>query len=320
MKFLKNSCTKFKKIALYLLISIFPADILKAMSKTIEPSNIKALAIDLDGTTLLPDTTLGERTCNCLKKLISKGMQIIISTGRAVEAAERYRSAIGAEGPMVFFNGAEVVDVPGGKILYANLIGNDVIDYGIDIARDLGVHYQIYLPAGISPDTGKNDPGIKHGALLIERKSPESQYYYEHTGITPLIRDLKKTAALPDLKGCIKGMYIADSSLHDEIRKRMYERFGDSINIMRSYPTFLEVLNKGVSKGEGLKIAMKHRGLKPEETIAFGDEENDLPMFSAAGFSAAPESARENIRKAADIIYGSNAEEGLAVFLEKNFL
>ena len=65
---------------------------------------------------------------------------------------------------------------------------------------------------------------------------------------------------------------------------------------------------------------MQHRGLKPEEVIAFGDEENDVSMFEVAGFSAAPESARESIKKAAGVIYGSNAEEGLAVYLEKMFL
>ena len=290
------------------------------MNKKIEPSKIKALAIDLDGTTLLPDAILGERTCNCLRNLISKGMQIIISTGRAIKASECYRSAIGAEGPMVFFNGAEVVDVPSGKILFSNLIGKDVVDYGVDIARDLGIHYHVYLPAGISADTGKEDPNQKYETLLIERQCPEAQMYLKHTGIEPVIKDMKETAALPDLKGCIKGMFISDPSYHDEVRRRMHERFGAGVNILRSFPTFLEVLNKGVSKGEGLKIAMRHRGLKPDEVIAFGDEENDLPMFSVTGFSAAPENAKENVRSAADIIYGSNAEEGLAVFLEETFL
>ena len=87
----------------------------------------------------------------------------------------------------------------------------------------------------------------------------------------------------------------------------------------RTYPTFLEIMNAGVSKGEGLKTAMKCRGLKMDELIAFGDEENDLPMFSVAGFSAAPSSAKEKVRQAADFVFGSNAEEGLASFLENLF-
>jgi len=285
-----------------------------------DPNKIKALAIDLDGTILLPNTTLGGRTQTCIKKLISKGMEIIIATGRAIEASERFRTAMGAEGPMVYFNGAEVVEMPSGKILHTDLIGKDVVDFGTDIARSLGIHYQVYLPAGISPETGKRDNRQKWEVLLTEKFGPEAQLYKNHTGIEPVIKDLKSIAALPDLEGCIKGMYIADPSLHDEIRKRMYERFGGRISVMRSFPTFLEVINTGVSKGEGLKIAMEYKGLKPEEVIAFGDEENDLPMYNAAGFFAVPENARVNIQSAADFIYGSNADEGLAEYLEGIFL
>ena len=284
-----------------------------------DPKIIKGLAIDLDGTTLLPNGILGDRTRDCLRRLISQGMQIIISTGRAIESSEKYFSAIGAEGPMVFFNGAEVTDIPSGKTVYANLIGMDVADFGTDVARELKVHYQVYLPARISPDTGKEDPQQKWEALVIDHYCEEAEYYYKHTGIVPIVKDLKKVAALP-LEGCIKGMYIADPSRHDEIRARMSERFGDRISVIRSYPTFLEVINSGVSKGEGLRIAMQHRGLKPEEVIAFGDEENDLPMFTVAGFAAAPENARDKIREKADLIYGPNTEEGLAVYLEKMFL
>ncbi|MCL2244739.1 MAG: Cof-type HAD-IIB family hydrolase [Treponema sp.] len=285
-----------------------------------DPKMIKALAIDLDGTTLLPDTTLGERTLRCIRTLISRGMQIIIATGRAIESSERFRSAMGAEGPMVFFNGAVVADVPSCKILSADLISLDVADFGADIARDLGIHYQIYLPAGTSLEKDKENSEQKWETLVIDKKSPESEMYYRHTGIVPIEKDLKYITAMPELKGCIKGMFIADPSLHDEIRKRMYGRFGDQISIMRSFPTFLEVLSSGISKGAGLNIAMQHRGLKPEEVIAFGDEENDLSMFEAAGHSAAPSSAREIIRDAADIIYGSNAEEGLAIYLEEVFI
>jgi len=289
------------------------------MNRNFDKKLIKALAIDLDGTTLLPEGVLGEQTKDCLRRLISKGMQIIISTGRAIEASEKYRSAIGASGPMVFFNGAEVADVPSGKILHTDCISLDAVDFGADIARDLNIHYQIYLPAKISPDTGKEDPGQMWESLVIDKYGAEAEMYKKHTGITPVVRDLKKIACLP-LDGVIKGMFIADPSLHDEVRKRMYGRFGDSINVMRSFPTFLEIINAGVSKGEGLRIAMEHRGLKPEEVIAFGDEENDVPMFSVAGFACVPENAREKIREEADLIYGPNTEEGLAEFLDRTFL
>jgi Cof subfamily protein (haloacid dehalogenase superfamily) len=277
------------------------------MQKEIDVSKIKALAIDLDGTTLLPDTSMGGRTVRCLKGLVDRGIQVIICTGRAIEASQRYYSAIGAAGPMVFFNGAEIAEVPNVKVISSNLIGQDVAIYGLDLARSMDIHYQVYIP----PQDASWE------ALLIEKQRPEAEMYRNHTGIVPVVTDLKAAISKPGVKGCIKAMFICDSALHDEIRQKMSGRFGDSIYITRSHPTFLEILNAGVSKAEGLKIAMKCRDLKPEELIAFGDEENDLPMFSVAGFSAAPSNAKEKVRQAADFVFGSNTEEGLATFLNE---
>ena len=64
---------------------------------------------------------------------------------------------------------------------------------------------------------------------------------------------------------------------------------------------------------------MEFRGLRPDEVIALGDDENDLPMFSVAGFSIAPANAKEAVRNRADLVIRSNAEEGLAEFLEDLF-
>ncbi|MDR2134789.1 MAG: HAD hydrolase family protein, partial [Treponema sp.] len=75
------------------------------MPKQLNPQAIKALALDLDGTALLPDNVLGARTLRVLKALMAGGTEIIICTGRAIEGAEPYRIAIGTEGPMVYFNG-----------------------------------------------------------------------------------------------------------------------------------------------------------------------------------------------------------------------
>jgi Cof subfamily protein (haloacid dehalogenase superfamily) len=279
------------------------------MQKEIDVSKIKALAIDLDGTALLPDTSMGERTARCLKGLVNRGIQVMLCTGRAVESSKRYYSAIGASGPMVFFNGAEVAEVPDVKVISANLMGTDVIDYGLDLARSMDIHYQVFFPP-------RNGPWE---ALLIEKQRREAEMYRNHTGITPIVADLKAVLAEPGIKGCFKAMFICDHSLHDELRRKMGERFGASIYMANSYPSFLEIMNAGVSKGEGLKTAMKCRGLKMEELIAFGDEENDLPMFSVAGFSAAPSSAKEKVRQAADFVFGPNAEEGLAAYLEDLF-
>jgi len=284
-------------------------------AKKIDPSAIKALAIDLDGTMLLPDASLGTRTLRCLKRLIARGIQVVICTGRASGASTRYCEAIGAQGPMVFFNGAIIAEMPGARPLSFAMLPLEVVGYGADLARGMDLHYQVFFPPSGDPDRG----GSWRETLVIEKRRSESEFYQQHTGMVPVVADLKEFAASPGLRGAIKAMFISDPMLQGEISRKMSGRFGDRIYMTRTYPTFLELMAAGVSKGEGLKTVMKLRGLKPGEVIAFGDEENDLPMFAVAGFSAAPSSAREKVRGAADFVFGPNAQEGLALFLEELF-
>jgi Cof subfamily protein (haloacid dehalogenase superfamily) len=280
------------------------------------PSTIKALALDLDGTSLLPDTSMGERTTQCLKRLIARGIQVIFCTGRAVEACQRYYDAVGANGPMVFCNGAVIANIPDVKLIDTNLLDYEVIDYEVDLARSMDVHFQTLVPPQAMAEGEKS----RWGSLVIEKQRPESEMYQKHTGIVPIVTDIKVAVAATEKKGAIKTMFIAEPALLAELRKKILDRFGNRIYITGSYPTFLETMNAGVSKGEGLKTVMKYRNLKPEEVLACGDEENDLPMFSVAGFSAAPSSARDRVRDAADYVFRPIAEEGLAAFLDDLFV
>jgi Cof subfamily protein (haloacid dehalogenase superfamily) len=277
---------------------------------SIDPAAVTALAFDLDGTLLAPGAILTERSIRALKTCLGRGIRVILSTGRAVESAERYRQRIGAEGPMVCYNGAEVLNTPGGEILGSVFLDLDIVDYCIDLSRQMGVYYQVYLPR-----TRDNPREI----LMAEKNTPEAEMYTNHAGIQVVFGDLKQVLSAPGLKGVIKSMFLTDQTVMDKIRPLLRERFGDRVYIAQTMPTFLEVMRSGISKGRGLKIALDHVGLAPDGVIAFGDEENDLPMFEVAGRSVAPANAKEHVKAAADLVIGPCAEDGVAVFLEALF-
>ncbi|MDR0554316.1 MAG: Cof-type HAD-IIB family hydrolase [Treponema sp.] len=274
------------------------------------PQAVKALALDLDGTALRPGAVLSDRTAAALRSCIQRGTAVILCTGRSVESAGRYREIIGAEGPMVCFNGAIVVDMPEGNVLGASSLAPEAVDYCVDLSRKLGVYYQVYFPAS---------PGKPWGTLMAEKDGPEAAMYYAHTGVRMERGDLKSALADIGANGCIKSMFIAEPEAQDRIRPLLEERFGNAVYIVRTFPPFLEILAPGVSKGTGLELALKHTGVSAADVIAMGDEENDLPLFQTAGFSAAPANAKEAVRAAADIIIGSNTEDGVAEFLETFF-
>jgi Cof subfamily protein (haloacid dehalogenase superfamily) len=280
------------------------------MPINLNPENLKALALDLDGTVLRPGAVLSERTIRALRSCQERGVQIIIATGRAIEAVEKFRLPLGAEGPMVYFNGAIVASMPGTKILHTCLLEPGAVDYCIDLSRELGVYYHVFFP-GTAEHPGQ--------ILVAEKEGSERDMYYNHTGLLSEIGDLKTFLKGPGVKGAVKSMFLAEPEVQDTIRPRLEERFGGSIYIARTYRNFLEIMNPRVSKGQGLRIALEHRGLTSQEVLAFGDEENDLPMFETAGFSAAPANAKDTVKAAADFIVASNAEDGVAAFLEELF-
>jgi len=280
-----------------------------------DPKSIKALAIDLDGTMLAPGAVLSERTARTLKLCVERGLRVIIATGRALEAAEPFREALGATGPMIYYNGALVVDTPGSKILNTILMDKKAAEFCLDLAREMGIYCQIYFPNPVSADGDKGN----YIPLLTERNSVELDNYHKHTGILPELADLREALSNPDLPGCVKTMFLVEPEVIAELRPKLEKHFGDNAYIAQSHPTYLEVMHPKASKGYGLEFVMKHCALKKEEVLAFGDEENDLPMFKAAGFSVAVASAKPNVKARADLVIGSNAEDGLAAFLEEFF-
>ena len=288
----------------------------KMTKKDFYPAKIKALALDLDGTLLRPDRTLSGRTLRVLRSCMNKGIRLIIVTGRAIDSGEKYRKLIGASGPHVYYNGAEVADISAGKIIHTQFVNPRPILSCVQLARQMGVYFQVFFPAG-TVDIPRRDDGQGSGEILMaDRITAEEETYIESSGIKVITGNLEEQLA--KVPAVIKGMFVTARENHEKIRSALREQYGNSIYIVQSTPVFLEVLAEGVSKGVGLIHALKYLGQKPEDTIAFGDEENDLPMFKAAGFSAAPANAIDAVRNAALFQIPANTEDGVAVFLEEH--
>ena len=280
------------------------------MSISVNPNDIKALALDLDGTILAPGEVLTERTIRAVHACRQRGLRIIINTGRTVEGAEPFRRALGLEGPMIYCNGALVLDMPEGRLLSMALLDKETAEFCADLSRETGAYYQAVFPA----------PGQANRTILMaERGGPERDMYFKHSGRQAEIGDIKEALNHPDQAGCIKGMFLAEPEVQAALRLKIEERFGRRVYITQTLRTFLEIMDTNASKGRGLELVMERCALTSRQILAFGDEENDLPMFTAAGFSAAPANAKDSVKAAANLVIGSNADNGVAVFLEEFF-
>lgn len=92
------------------------------------------------------------------------------------------------------------------------------------------------------------------------------------------------------------------------------DSFNDKFTFIKSTPYYYEVMPKGIGKGESLLEIAKYYDIPIEDTIAFGDEENDLTMIKTAGIGVAMGNATDLVKEAADYITLSNDEDGIALF------
>ena len=79
---------------------------------------------------------------------------------------------------------------------------------------------------------------------------------------------------------------------------------------------WFSIVNSNCSKGNAIKILIKYLNLPIENTIAIGNDKNDISMFEVVGLSVAVANASEDIKNKVDYITLSNDEDGVALFLE----
>ena len=78
----------------------------------------------------------------------------------------------------------------------------------------------------------------------------------------------------------------------------------------------LEAVRRGLSKAGAMTLVTERLGARTEDTFAFGDGANDLPMLRAAGTSVLLGNAPRELWPEADYVSAPIEEDGLARALE----
>lgn len=81
---------------------------------------------------------------------------------------------------------------------------------------------------------------------------------------------------------------------------------------------YLEMVSEGVSKGAALRMFCEWMGIPLENSVAAGDESNDLSMLKAAGVGCAVANAQAEVKQAADYVTEQdNNHSAIAEIVEK---
>lgn len=268
-------------------------------------SNTKKIFLtDLDGTILNDKKVITPRTMKALIEYVSRGNVFGICTGRDINSAKAVYDGLGvklAGSFVIAFNGGQIYDVDNKKTVYRTGIDVKMGQEILKIAKDWGIHVHTY-----------NDD------FILTVAYNECIEYYRRVIKTPVIvaDDIGPFMDKPLCKMiCIE---LHDHEKQEGFRKEIERLYGDSLDLMYSNEYYLELIPKGSGKGSALKWLSDYLGIKPENTMAAGDADNDSSMVAAAGLGIAMINGDDKIKKAADVITEEdNNHDGIAPFLEK---
>lgn len=80
---------------------------------------------------------------------------------------------------------------------------------------------------------------------------------------------------------------------------------------------WVDCLNKNANKGNALLSIQRYMKISREETMAFGDNMNDIEMLSHAAYSFAIGNARTEVKKAARYVADTNKNDGVLQVMKK---
>ena len=263
--------------------------------------NIDTIVTDMDGTLLNPQRAISDYTLEVLNACKQKGIRIIPASGRTRASMRPYLNRLNTGMPYIGGNGSEIVGAD------HELIEQLTLD--IPLAKELcrrlaaeGFHVQIY----------------GDDAFYYARECKESEYYKRSSGLPG--KAVGELAQFLHFR-TPKILSIGDPALVEKMLPVMNREYEGRAFFTISEVNFLEAEPIGATKGEALaRLAAMRGDILPEKTVAFGDNLNDMTLLMFTPHSVAMGNARQELKDAAAYVCRTNAEDGLARFLEEHVL
>jgi hypothetical protein len=279
---------------------------------------VRLVAIDVDGT-LLPTfaQAITVRTAHALRAAQSVGITVTIATGRRTAYTAPLLEGLGlrADTPLITSNGAVTRTLGGHPMDRCHLEAR--VARGIcGLARSFGTVVYTF-----------DRPG--HGELVLEdlptAQGQISLWVEANRNAIEVVVPLEK--ALPDGEDPIQGMVTGSIERMRAAEKvlRASEWAAHCECVRTEYPardlSILDLLPPGVSKGWALERLAHRLGVDRKETMAIGDNWNDVEMLEWAAQGVVMGNAARELRAMAKMNGWKQAppndEDGVAVVLER---
>ena len=257
---------------------------------------IKLITSDIDGT-LVEDGAhdINPELLEVILKLRDKGIQFAAASGRQWPSIEALFEPIKKKIFYLSDNGA-----------YVGCHGRNLFLHPIDRALALEMIDEIRKTPELEvvlsgPDT-----------VYLETKDEEL--------VTWLVEGYKFAVKRVDDVTKVEDQFIKVSAFKkenvQEAVSHLQEAYKDRLKIAIAGDMWMDCMALGVNKGEAVKMLQDSLEITPEETMAYGDQLNDIEMLDQAYYSFAIGNAREEVKNAARFQADTNVNDGVLKILK----
>jgi len=262
----------------------------------------KLIIADIDRTLRDRFTPIpGPETCEAFRVLHEKGILLGLASGRPLwQEVENHAKQwnLGFQFDFLLgLNGSEIKDTHTNTTGHYHYLTPESIKEIIENMMSLNDNPLIYKEGyelTVSADKNMTEGAKRHGTIIKEC-SDISELWAEDTA---------------------KILYRVDENKTEEIHAFARSFCNDNYTCFFTGPGILEFQSPAINKGEGLKIYCRDHNIAIEDTMAFGDAENDLQMMETAGTAVCVDNAMDMIKDVSDYITDKDAgHDGVGDFI-----
>ncbi|MBQ4916261.1 HAD family phosphatase [Maribacter sp. MMG018] len=258
-------------------------------------SKVKMVVSDMDGTLLNDNHEVSSRFFELFEKMKQQGIIFVAASGRQYHSIVDKLLPIKDDIIVIAENGGFAMHR--NKELLSTPLPYEDKNTVLDILQPVDDIYPVLC--------GKNSAYIKNGSEKFESKLRE---YYT---------DYKVLENLKEFDGEILKIAIYHFESSEQYIYPNVAHLEDNLKVKVSGENWVDISSPNAHKGYALNKVQELYNIGPEETMVFGDYNNDLEMLALADFSFAMENAHPNVKKAANYLTDSNTNLGVERILEK---
>lgn len=262
----------------------------------------KLIVSDFDGTLRRSEGGISEGNIRAVGDYVAAGGIFALCTGRMMSSILPYAQKLHLSGLVTAYQGAMIRNIESGEIVRdCRIACSDAVEI-CEFLQGMGRHIHVY-----------------DGDDFYVNRDDDFRAWYEKAcavrGIlTPenIAETVREKQISPH-----KIIVVSPPEEREKVLAAVEEKFGSRFYVTTSMEYLVEIVCKGCDKGGALEYLCGYYRIPVEQSVAIGDNYNDLPMVRMAGLGFAVANGEEALRREADFITRSCDEDGVGYVIRK---